>query len=59
MELPDGRNIKALNAIYGLKQSVSGWHKQFRDVIIMVGGRAASTVNALTLLETTTKKGRG
>ena len=33
LELPDGSKVKALNAIYGLKQSALEWYKELRDAI--------------------------
>ena len=34
LELPDGSEVKALNAIYGLKQSALEWYKELRDAIL-------------------------
>ena len=33
LELPDGSNVTALNALYGQRQSASGWKKELRDAL--------------------------
>ena len=34
LELPDGNVVKALNAIYGLKQSAMEWYRELRRTIL-------------------------